>query len=175
MTRLPKSLAFAAPVATAFAIITGPVPASAVDVPPSRAAVAAIGHQDQGESFGPLHILKNCASYDYAAGGQCTIDASNLPEIPAGSIVHYTQAFGILNPTWLDSNVVLDAGNGNKATGRCTVDFSIATPGVCTFQDGTGQLAGFSARVNVSTSVNSSGDFTWDGFYRFTLSRGEDR
>ena len=172
MTRLTKSLAFVAPVALTLALATRPVPASALAAPPT---LAAVGHQDQGNGFGPLHILKNCASYDFAAGGHCTIDYSNLREIPKGSIVYYTQAFGILNPTWLDSNVVLDAGNGNKAAGRCTVDFSITTPGVCAFQDGTGHLAGFSARVDVSTSVNSSGDYTWDGFYRFALFPREDR
>jgi hypothetical protein len=173
MTRLSKSLALAAPVVTAFALITRPVPAHAVSL--ARAAAAAINRQDQSAWFGPVHILKNCASYTGAAGSECTITSSNLPEIPAGSIVHYTEAFGILNPAWLDSNVVLDAGNGNKAVGRCTVDFSITTPGVCTFQDGTGQLAGFTARVNVSTSTNSSGDYTWDGTYRFTPLPREER
>jgi hypothetical protein len=166
MTKVLKSLALVVPVAVAFSLLTRPVSASAHSVPLASAHVAG---GDGLEFAGPLHIQKNCASYNYLAGGYCTIVSSNLPEIPAGSIVHYTQAFGILNPVWLDSNVVLDAGNGNKAVGRCTVDFSVTTPGVCTFQDGTGQLAGFSARVSVSTSVNASGNFTWDGFYRFNL------
>ena len=166
MTKVLKSLALVVPVAVAFSLLTRPVSASAHAVPLASAHVAG---RDGLELAGPLHIQKNCASYNYLPGGVCTIVSSNLPEIPAGSIVHYTQAFGILNPAWLDSNVVLDAGNGNKAVGRCTVDFSVTTPGVCTFQDGTGQLASFSARVSVSTSVNSSGNFTWDGFYRFNL------
>jgi hypothetical protein len=104
------------------------------------------------------------------AGGTCKIVSSNLPEIPAGSLVHYTQAFGILNPAWLDSNVVLDAGHGNKAVGRCTVDFSITTPGLsglCTFSDGTGNLAGFTARVIFSTIPTPPADYTWDGHYSF--------
>jgi hypothetical protein len=105
-------------------------------------------------------------------GDTCKIVSSNLAQIPVGSLVHYTQAFGILNPAWLDSNVVLDAGNGNKAAGRCTVDFSTATPGVCTFEDGTGQLAGFSARVAVSTSPTPPRNFTWDGRYSFNEGGG---
>jgi hypothetical protein len=121
----------------------------------------------QSDRSGTLHIVKDCSAYNRMAGGTCTIVKSNLAEIPPGSLVHYTQAFGILNPAWLDSNVVLDAGNGNKAVGRCTVDFSIATPGVCTFQDGTGRLAGFTARVAVSTSPTPPADFTWDGPYSF--------
>lgn len=116
---------------------------------------------------GQLHIIKDCTLYTGLAGGHCTIVSSNLAEIPVGSVVHYSQALGVLNPAWLDSNIVLDAGNGNKAVGRCTVDFSIQTPGVCTFSDGTGQLAGFTARVDVSTSPTPPADFTWDGTYSF--------
>ena len=117
---------------------------------------------------GQLHIVKDCSAYNGKAGGTCKIVSSNLAEIPPGSLVYYTQAAEILNPFWLDSNVVLDAGNGNKAAGRCTVDFTTATPGVCTFQDGTGQLAGFSARVAVSTSPTPPANFTWDGRYSFS-------
>ena len=123
--------------------------------------------EDDTARSGRLHIKKDCSSYTRLAGGFCTIVESTLAEIPPGSVVYYTQAFGILNPAWLDSNVVLDTGNGNKAVGRCTVDFSIATPGVCTFSDGTGQLAGFTARVNVSTSPTPPADFFWDGTYSF--------
>jgi hypothetical protein len=119
------------------------------------------------ERSGQLHIVKDCSAYNFTAGGTCKIVSSNLAEIPAGSLVHYTQAFGILNPAWLDSNVVLDAGHGNKAVGRCTVDFTMTSPGVCTFSDGTGELAGFTARVNVSTTPTPPADYTWDGTYRF--------
>jgi hypothetical protein len=117
---------------------------------------------------GQIHIVKDCSSYNYMAGGTCMIVSSNIPDIvPTGSLVHYVQAFGILEPNWLDSNVVLDAGNGNKAVGRCTVDFSIATPGVCLFWDGTGQLAGFTGRVDVSTVATPPADYTWNGTYNF--------
>lgn len=128
----------------------------------------------QEERQGQIHIRKNCSEYTRLAGGFCTIVESNFDGIPKGSVVHYTQAFGILNAAWLDSNVVLDAGNGNKATGRCTVDFSIVTPGVCTFSDGTGDLAGFTARVDVTTMPVPPADFFWDGTYRFK-SQGSDR
>jgi hypothetical protein len=121
---------------------------------------------DSGKS-GQLHIVKDCSAYNYMVGGTCKIVSSNLAEIPAGSLVHYTQAFGILNSAWIDSNVVVDAGHGNKAVGRCTVDFSVSTPGVCTFSDGTGDLVGFSARVRVSTTATPPADYTWDGTYHF--------
>jgi hypothetical protein len=131
-------------------------------------AYVSAADQDTDETRGgPIHIIKDCSGYTGQPGAYCTIVQSNVSVIPAGSIVHYTQAFGLLNPAWLDSNVVLDAGNGNKAVGRCTVDFSIATPGVCVFSDGTGELAGFIARVDVSTSPTPPADFRWDGFFRF--------
>jgi len=130
--------------------------------------------QDEGARSGRLHIKKDCTAYNYEAGGICTIVESNFSGIPIGSVVHYTQALGILAPAWLDSNVVVDAGNGNKAAGRCTVDLSIATPGVCTFSDGTGDLAGFTGRVDVSTVPVPPFDFFWDGTYRFK-SFGSDR
>jgi hypothetical protein len=150
MTKFLGSLALAGLAALALMWTTGGRPVSA----------------SSGRS-GQLHIVKDCSAYNRMAGGTCKIVSSNLAEIPAGSLVHYTQAFGILNPAWLDSTVVLDAMNGNKAAGRCTVDFSLATPGVCTFEDGTGQLAGFTARVAVSTSPTPPADFTWDGPYSF--------
>jgi hypothetical protein len=133
-------------------------------------ASPARSQDDEGRS-GSIHIRKNCSAYTRLAGGFCTITESNFDGLPAGSLVHYTQAFGILNPAWLDSNVVVDAGNGNKAIGRCVVDFSIATPGVCVFSDGTGNLAGFTARVDVTTVPVPPADFFWDGTYHFKSSR----
>ena len=81
--------------------------------------------------------------------------------IKVGSKVFYDQADGI-PAGMLDSHVVLDAGLGNRAVGRCTVD-DTTNLGLCTFSDGTGQFAGFHARVSVDcTSV-----CRWDGTYRF--------
>ena len=115
---------------------------------------------------GRLHVTKECPNYHGAAGDSCTITSSNLAEIKVGSKVFYDQAAG--TPTGLlDSNVVLDAGAGNRAVGRCTVDLTTYL-GVCTFSDGTGQFAGFSARVNVSPDPDPAHPhFHWDGTYSF--------
>ena len=110
----------------------------------------------------PLHVTKECSEYTGAAGSFCTITSSNLAEIPVGTTVFYDQAAGIPRGL-LDSNVVLDAGRGNRAVGRCTLDFATAT-GLCTFSDGTGQLAGFNARVDVSALGGP--DWAWNGAYR---------
>lgn len=69
-------------------------------------------------------------------------------EIKVGSRVYYDQTAGI-PAGLLDSIVVLDAGNGNRAVGRCNLDLTTAR-GLCTFSDGTGRFAGVKARVEVS-------------------------
>ena len=114
---------------------------------------------------GQLHVTKQCSQpkYQGAAGQFCTITSSNLEEIKVGSRVFYDQDAGVPDGL-LDSNVVLDAGNGNRAVGRCTLDLGTGL-GLCTFSDGTGQFAGFQARVNVS--YISGADWAWDGTYRF--------
>ena len=100
------------------------------------------------ERNGHLQIQKNCAAYTGKAGGHCKVTMSNLAEIPSGSNIYYDQDLGI-PAGLLDSNIVLDAGNGNRGVGRCTLDLATGL-GLCTFSDGTGTLAGFTARVNVS-------------------------
>jgi hypothetical protein len=115
---------------------------------------------------GQLHVTKNCSEYTGAAGSFCTITSSNLAVLKVGTKVFYDQAAGI--PTgMLDSNVVLYAGTGDWAVGRCTLDMS-TTLGLCTFSDGTGDFAGFSARVDVSPFPPPDAvDIHWDGTYSF--------
>lgn len=117
---------------------------------------------DDGRN-GRVQISKDCTPYSGLAGGYCTIASSNLSEIPPGSNVYYDQAFGV-PAGLLDSNVVLDAGNGNRAVGRCTLDGSTGL-GLCTFSDGMGQLAGFTARINVSFLGGKL--WAWEGTYSF--------
>ena len=112
---------------------------------------------------GQLNLQKDCTGYTGNVGGHCTITLSHFGKIPAGSHIIYDQAAGV--PTGLlDSNIVLDAGAGNRAFGRCTVDFSTEL-GLCTLFDGTGLLAGFTARVDVSHLGGSL--WAWNGTYSF--------
>jgi hypothetical protein len=111
---------------------------------------------------GDLHVSKECSQDKGAPGDFCTITSSNLAEITVGSKVYYDQAAGIPKGV-LDSNVVLDAGMGNRALGRCTLDLGTHL-GLCTFSDGTGQFAGFHARVNVDCTSGC----IWNGSYSFT-------
>jgi hypothetical protein len=114
---------------------------------------------------GPLQITKNCVEWTGTAGSFCTITSSNIAEITAGTKVFYDQAAN--TPAgMLDSNVVVVVSPGNWAVGRCTLDLTTFR-GVCTFSDGTGQLAGFQARVDVSPA--GPPDFLWDGTYSVGL------
>lgn len=131
------------------------------------ASVSASSERDREHS--ELHVTKECSQDLGRAGDFCTITSSNLAAIKVGSRVYYDQAFGI--PTGLlDSNVVLDAGNGDKAVGRCTLD-SATGLGLCTFSDGTGQFAGFHARVDVDCRSGCR----WDGTYHFSPEPDGDR
>jgi hypothetical protein len=114
-----------------------------------------------------LRVTKECSEYTYAAGSFCTITSSNLKAIRVGSRVYYDQAAGI-PAGMLDSNVILDAGNGDRAVGRCTLDASTQL-GLCTFSDGTGRFAGFQARIDVS--YLGGPDYAWDGTYSFEHDR----
>lgn len=115
------------------------------------------------EKKGELHVMKECSQNTGLAGSYCTITSSNLATILAGSRIYYGQAFGV-PAGMLDSDVILDAGAGNRAIGHCTVDGATGA-GLCTFSDGTGEFAGFEARVEVSTKDGVN--FGWDGTYSF--------
>jgi hypothetical protein len=120
---------------------------------------------------GDLHVTKECSKYTGAAGSYCTITSSNLAAIQVGSKVFYDQAAGVPSGL-LDSNVVLDAGTGDWAVGRCTLDLTTGL-GLCTFSDGTGQFAGFHARVDVS--YLGAPNYAWDGTYSFSPEPDRDR
>ena len=113
-----------------------------------------------------LHIRKDCSQYTGLAGSFCTVSASNVAAIPVGSKVFYDQAAN--NPAGLlDSNIVLDAGNGNRAVGRCTLDL-VTGLALCLFFDGTGTLVGFHARIDGTPGVAPDTSYHWDGRYGFT-------
>ena len=73
------------------------------------------------DNIGELHVTKDCSAYTGAAGAYCTITSSNLAAIKAGSKIFYDQAAGT-PPGLLDSDIILDAGTGNRAFGHCTVE-----------------------------------------------------
>ena len=111
---------------------------------------------------GSLHLTKECSQFHGQAGGFCTITTSNLKIIKPGSRVIYLKAAG---PTGLDTNIVLDAGHGNKAYGHVVLDFATGT-GTVRLNGGIGKFDDFHARAAVSFIAGV--DWAWNGTYHFT-------
>ena len=118
---------------------------------------------DDTSRDGTGHLTFDCTEYNGSPGSPCTITSSNIPEIPVGTVVYHIQAANIV-PNLLDTSVVYDAGDGNRATGHCLFDF-VALSGLCQLTDGTGQLAGFEARFDMSSTAPPT--FHADGPYLF--------
>lgn len=117
---------------------------------------------------GAFHGVKACPVAPFVPGYFCSITASSLSAVPVGSNLYYDQPVVLpLSPTGslLDSNVTLDDGNGSRALGRCTLDFTTVR-GLCTFSDGTGTLVGFRAHLNVDCTGGPA-DCQLDGTYSF--------
>ena len=110
---------------------------------------------------GDLHVTKECSEYKGMAGDFCTITSSNLEEIGVGSKVVYADAAG---EGTLDTDVVLEAGSGDRADGHVVLDLA-AEKGVVSISGGTGRFAGFQAHADVST--DSEGLWHWEGTYSF--------
>ena len=112
-----------------------------------------------------IHIVKDCSEYTGEKPSLCTISASDLAALPAGTKVWY-QGPVLTNTSFLSSNVLLDTGNGSTATGYCIFDArATESVGLCTFWQGTGALTGFTAILHVT--VDAQGEWHWDGEYYF--------
>lgn len=113
---------------------------------------------------GNLHLIKDCSGKTGDPGSFCVVTSADLPEIAIGSKVFYFQS-PIPSTGLQDSNVVLDAGNGNRAVGRCTLDLTTFLA-LCTFSEGTGNFIGFHARINGTPGTDRT-NYHWDGTYHF--------
>ena len=98
---------------------------------------------EQEGQKGQIHVQRVCpstgpdATFAGAPGSYCTITVSDLAEIPAKvARVYHDEPSRLPIGTvgFLDSKVVLYAGPGNWAVGRCTVDFSNGL-GLCNVSD----------------------------------------
>ena len=91
-----------------------------------------------------LHLAKECSSMTGQIGDHCTFTSSNIDAIPVGARAIY---YGpVLGPAFISSSVLIDAGDGDTATGYCTVDISGTPLGMCSFVGGSGSLAGLPGR-----------------------------
>jgi hypothetical protein len=118
---------------------------------------------------GQIHVTKSCpGDATGAPGGSCVITSSNLAALNGAQVLYDQVPYLTAGPGssyLLDSNVVVDAGGGDRAVGRCTLDVHTWL-GLCAFSDGTGQFAGFEARVDVDCRPSGT-PCTWEGTYSF--------
>jgi len=138
-------------------------PLKGVDMRPIRrllvvaatiAALAVLVPTASASSHGALHLTKTCDTYDH-----CTVVSSTAGPIPVGTESFYS---GPVFTNRLSSNLVLVTPDGDTASGHCTLSYTTAS-GTCTFNRGTGGLAGFHANLTVTTADWLT--FAWDGTY----------
>lgn len=123
---------------------------------------------------GELHLTKSCPpNVPPITGGvaYCTITASNFDAIPVGTKIVYASAANVPVSGWLNSNVVLAAGDRNSAFGHVDLNQMGPPPhyGVVTLWGGTGNLTWFRAGpiTVVCSPVNGVPTCSWDGPYTF--------
>jgi hypothetical protein len=123
--------------------------------------------------YGQVHIVKDCGMEVTTTPGSdfCTIVISNLTELPAGTRIYYgLNDAPTAGPGYFDQNIFVFVNASQWAVGRCTGPNDIAGVGqaLCTISDGVGPLAGFNARLNVTSRPGGTGAlFGWDGTYSF--------
>jgi hypothetical protein len=109
----------------------------------------------------PIHIVKDCSTFNGVIPSYCEISGSDYTPIPVGARVNYLGPL-LDNQYFLSSNVLIDDAHGNTATGYCIFD---ARPtenrGFCAFSAGSGALAGFTAIFKVS--IDAIGAWHLDG------------
>ena len=112
---------------------------------------------------GAVNVTKECSEYTGQAGDICTITASNLRDLPAGTTITYASPLVWPN---LDTDVVIDPpGPGNnQAFGHCTLSLETGI-GTCTFSGGTGKFTHLQGSVAVSSLGGAN--FAWNGSYRY--------
>ena len=111
---------------------------------------------------GDIHIVKDCTSYDFLAGGSCVITSSNVPAIPPDTRIVYASA---VDGLMLDTDIRIGTGPGNTAYGHCTINFA-DLPGSCHLSGGTGKFTHFQASVVVSPDATAN-FWDWDGEFSF--------
>lgn len=157
------------PILVAVILVAGSIIGAFWQTPEATSVSAVASVPSSHSRRSTFHAIEECSEYKEAPGSFCTITSSDFTVIPHGSKVYYLQS-PIAPIGLLDSNIVLDASQGNRAVGRCTLDL-VSHAGLCTFSDGIGKLAGFQARVDVSAPSADLVKFDWRGTYNF---KGDD-
>jgi len=108
-----------------------------------------------------IHLIKDCSKFTGEIPSYCTISSSDYGPIPVGAKVNYLGPL-LINPHFLSSNVFIDDGRGDTATGYCIFDGRPAeSTGHCAFSEGKGALADFTAIFVVT--IDATGEWHLDG------------
>jgi hypothetical protein len=119
-------------------------------------AVRVEAHASPSRSF---HLDKTCTDDPSEPLGYfCTVQHSDSTLIPAGTEIHYAAG-----PTDDVVLATITTRNGST-TGACV--WSTDVNAVCSFEAGTGRLAGFHLKVDVTANADQSVWF-WDGIAWF--------
>ena len=108
-----------------------------------------------------FHATKDCSGHTGIP--YCTVRKSNVKALKPGSKIFYLAPD---SSSKLDSDIAIYVQPGTDALGHCVLDLA-SGKGLCTVSVGTGALAGFRARVRVTTDASVPGLYHWDGTYSF--------
>ena len=147
----PSMTPAAAPTSTSVGFAATPTP------PPASPSATIPGDPNAV----PIHLVKDCSEFTGEIPSYCTISGSDYAPIPVGTRVNYLGPL-LTDPHFLSSNVLIDDERGGTATGYCMFDpRPTEQRGLCTFWDGTGALAAFTAIFVVT--IDSTGQWHLDG------------
>ena len=146
--------------------VRGPLAGAAA----ARSAANEANDEDSPRS-GVLQIAKECSQYTALPGSFCTITASNLRSLPAGTRIVYDKgaAAGVL-----ETDVTLyPPGNGRSvAFGHVSLNFARAY-GTGTLTGGTGRFKHLTGSFEI-TPLPAVRSWQWAGTYSFGDDEGDD-
>ena len=135
--------------------VTSAILGFAVLAPPASQAADSV--------FTPLTVTKECSEFTGNIPSFCTITRSSFQALRRAKVNYYGSHLGD-NGQFVSSTVVIDATTGPRnstALGHCIVYFAAGPAGMCTFNGGSGRLAGFLAVVKVT--VDADMIWHWEG------------
>ena len=133
----------------------------------SAAATSVAGSEANDEGSprsGVLYATKECSHYTGLAGSFCTLTASNLKQLPAGTRIVYEK--GVAAGT-LETDVVLYPPGGGASVAFGHVSLNLATSyGTGTLSGGTGKFKHLQGSFEITRST-APPSWVWTGTYSF--------
>jgi len=140
--------------------VTGAILAFTILTPPAS----------QAQVFTPFTLTKECSQATQSIPNFCTILRSSFAALNKAKVNYYGPEIGG-NGQFVSSTAVIDATTGPRnstALGHCIVYATApgGPAGICTFNGGSGRLAGFQAVVRVT--VDAKNIWHWVGVQTHT-------